>query len=79
MPFPSQCGLCLPRPVLFDSQENAVRLMRTASTSTGLKTTVNVIRRVNEIGRAATQEFKDNVTLLFDKLLLKWNYRAVPE
>ena len=53
--------------------------MRTASTSTGLKTTVNVIRRVNEIGRAATQEFKDNVTLLFDKLLLKWNYRAVPE
>lgn len=65
--------------LLFDSLETVVRLMRTASTSTGLKTTVNVIRRVYEIGRAATQEFKDNVTLLFDSLLPKWNYRAVPE
>lgn len=65
--------------LLFDSLETVLRLMRTASTSTGLKTTVNVIRRVYEIGREATQEFKDNVTLFFDNLLPKWNYRAVPE
>ena len=37
--------------LLFDTLETVVRLMRRASTTTGLKTTVNVIRRAYEIGR----------------------------
>ena len=37
--------------VLFDTLETVVRLMRNASTTTGLKTTVHVIRRAYETGR----------------------------
>ena len=65
--------------LLFDTLETVVRLMRRASTTTGLKTTVNVIRRAYEIGRQVTDDFKHNMTILFDNILPKWNYRAIPE
>ena len=62
--------------VLFDTLETVVRLMRNASTTTGLKTTVNVIRRAYETGRQVTDDFKASRPILFDKFLPKWNYRA---
>ena len=65
--------------LLFDTLETVVRLMRRASTTTGLKTTVNVIRRAYETGRQVTDDFKQNMTILFDDILPKWNYRAIPE
>lgn len=65
--------------LLFDTLETVVSLMRKASTSTGLKTTVNVIRRVYEKGRTVAQDFKANMPILFDDLIPKWNYRAVPQ
>lgn len=65
--------------MLFDTLDTVVKLMRRASTSTGLKTTVNVIRRVYETGRNATEEMKQNLAIVYDKLLPKWNYRALPE
>ena len=65
--------------LLFDTLETVVRLMRRASTTTGLKTTVNVIRRAYETGRQVTDDFKQNMTILFDDILPKWNYRATPE
>ena len=65
--------------LLFDTLETVVRLMRRASTTTGLKTTVNVIRRAYETGRKVTDDFKHNMTILFDDILPKWNYRAIPE
>jgi hypothetical protein len=64
---------------LFDTLATVVRLMRKASTATGLKTTVNVIRGVYETGRAVADDFKSTMTLLFDDLLPKWNYVAVPQ
>ena len=64
--------------VLFDTLETAVRLMRNAGTKTGLKTTVNVLRRGYETGRHVSDEFKENMPIRFDDLLPKWNYRAVP-
>ena len=64
--------------LLFDTLETVVRLMRRASTTTGLKTTVNVIRRAYKIGRQVTDDFKQNMTILFDNILPKWNYRAIP-
>jgi len=30
------------------------------------------------VGRKYTEGFKENRTILFDDLLPKWNYRAVP-
>lgn len=64
--------------MLFDTLDTVVGLMRKASTSTGLKTTVNVIRRVYDIGRQVTDDFKANLPLLFDNFLPKWNYIAIP-
>lgn len=67
--------------MLFDTLQTAVDLMRKASTRTGLKTTVNVIRRIYETGRSATDDIKESLrsTIAFDAFLPKWNYTAVPQ
>ncbi len=44
--------------MLFDTLERVVELMRKASTSTGLRTTVNVIRKIYETGRNASDTMK---------------------
>lgn len=64
--------------LLFDTLDTVVRLMRNATTRTGLKTTVNIIRRLYETGRQVAEDFKASMSILFDDLLPKWNYRAVP-
>lgn len=65
--------------MLFDTLETVVELMRKTTTTTGLRTTVNVIRRLYETGRNATEEIKSNLKIVFDKLLPNWNYRAMPQ
>ena len=65
--------------MLFDTLDTAVRLMRKASTTTGLKTTVNVIRGLYETKREVVKGFKSNMKIVFDTLLPKWNYVAVPQ
>ena len=65
--------------MLFDTLDTVVRLMRKASTTTGLQTTVNIIHRAYEIGRKATDTFKASMTILFDDLLPKWNYVVTPQ
>ena len=64
--------------LLFDTLETAIRLMRRATTSTGLQTTVNVIRRSYELGRQVAANFKAEMSIVFDEILPNWNYRAVP-
>ncbi len=66
--------------MLFDTLERAVELMRKATTSTGLKTTVNVIRRIYETGRNATEIIKETIrsTVCFHELLPRWNYSIAP-
>lgn len=46
--FPHVSRTC--QDLLFDSLDTVVRLMRKAATTTGLTTTVNVIRRVYQTG-----------------------------
>ena len=53
-------------------------MMRKAMTTTGPKTTVNVMRRLYANGREVADNFKATMTILFDDLLPKWYYRAVP-
>lgn len=65
--------------MLFDTLETAIRLMRRAATKTGLRTTVNVVRRAYEIGRSAPDDFQAAMPILFDKLLPKLNYRVRPQ
>ena len=65
--------------MLFDTIDRVVELMRRTKTSTGLRTTVNIIRRLYETKRNATEEMKANLRITYDKLLPKWNYVASPE
>ena len=37
-----------------------------------------VLDKVYQTGRAYTEGFKENIKILFDDILPKWNYRAVP-
>lgn len=75
--FPHVARAC--QGVLFDSVDTVVRLMRKASTRTGLRTTVNVIRRVYQTGRSVAENFKTTMSILFDDLLPKWNYVVRPQ
>jgi hypothetical protein len=75
--FSQVSGAC--KGMLFDTLDTAVRLMRKASTTTGLKTTVNVIRGLYETEREVVKGFKSNMKIVFDTLLPKWNYVAVPQ
>ena len=75
--FPHVSRAC--QGILFDTLDTVVRLMRKTSTATGLRATVNVIRRVYETGRKVAANFKETMTILFDDVLPKWNYRAVPQ
>lgn len=75
--FPHVGRACQGR--LFDTLETVVELMRRTTTRTGLAATVNVIRRAYDIGRQVAQDFKANMTILFDDLIPKWNYRVVPQ
>lgn len=64
--------------MLFDSIETVVELMRAAKTRTGLKTTVNVMRRNYELGQKATDEIRAALRIKFAELLPKWNDTATP-
>jgi hypothetical protein len=64
--------------VLFDSVQTVVRLLRKTSTSTGLRVIVEVLDKVYQTGRKYTEGFKENMEILFDDFLPRWNYRAVP-
>ncbi len=65
--------------MLFDTLDRVVELMRRTSTSSGLKTTGNVIRREYETKRNATKQMKQSLRIKFDDFLSKWNYVASPE
>jgi hypothetical protein len=67
--------------MLFDSLETVVTLMRRASTTTGLRTTVNVIRKLYETGRKVSDAMKQHIqsTIRYDTLLPRWNYTLTPQ
>ena len=41
--------------------------------------TVGLLNKVYAIGRKYADDFKQNMKILFDDHLPKWNYRAVPQ
>jgi hypothetical protein len=75
--FPHVARAC--QGMLFDTLDTVVHLMRKTSTTTGLRTTVNVIRRVYTIGRHVADDFKASMAIRFDDFLPKWNYVALPQ
>jgi hypothetical protein len=64
--------------VILRSVELVKHLIRQTRTTTGLRATVHVIRKMFETERKPSSEFRENPTIIFDSTLPQWNYKAVP-
>lgn len=64
---------------MFISVELVKELMERTKTQKGLSVTVDIIETHYATEKKAPADFKENMSLLFDDLLLKWNYRAIPQ
>ncbi len=52
--------------------------MKKTTTKTGLKVDVEIVDKVYQTGRKYKEGFKENMKVVFDEKLPKWNYRAIP-
>lgn len=67
------------RGVIFHSVAVAKHYMEKTQTTTGLRVAVDLLEKVYETGRTYAKEFRKNMRLVFDEVLPKWNYTAVPK
>jgi hypothetical protein len=74
--FPHVTRAC--QGVVFHTVQVVKGLMEKTKTSTGLQVTVDILDKVYEIGRKCAKGFKENMKIVFDDFLPKWNYRAIP-
>src|SRR3989449_3423029 len=65
--------------VLFDSLQTVMGLIQKTKTQQGLSVTVRVLDTLYEGGRTVSEAFKKNMPIVFDTVLPKWNYWAVPQ
>ena len=64
--------------VVFKSIALVRDLISRTQTTKGLSVTVSVFDKVYKTGRKASDSFRENMPIIFDEILPKWNYRAVP-
>jgi len=67
------------RGVIFRSLEVVKFYMAKTETTKGLKVKVRILPKVYETGRKCATGFKESMKIAFDRLLPKWNYRAIPQ
>jgi hypothetical protein len=65
--------------VIFHTVEIAKRFIERAKTSTGLRVTVSILDKIYATGRKYAEGFKENMKIIFDEHLPRWNYRAAPQ
>ena len=75
--FPHVTRAC--QGVIFHTVEIAQQFIARAKTTAGLRVTVSLLNKVYATGRKYAEDFKDNLTIVFDDHLSKWNYRALPQ
>jgi len=75
--FPHLTRAC--RGVIFQTLKTVQYYMAKAETTTGLKVSVSILHKIYKTGRKYAAGFKKSMKIVFDKVLPKWNYRAVPE
>ena len=75
--FPHVTRAC--QGVVFASIDLVMRLIKRTKTEKGLRVAVNLIKTVYKTGRKVCESFKKNMPIIFDSILPKWNYRAVPQ
>ncbi len=64
---------------VFSSLDVVKSLVDKASTSTGLKVFSTIKNKVYATARKVSENFKENMKIVFDNYLGKWNYRAIPQ
>jgi len=74
--FPHVTRAC--QGVVFRTVGLVKELMEKTTTRTGLEVTVEIMDKVYEVGRKCAEGFKENMKIVFDSVLPKWNYRAIP-
>jgi hypothetical protein len=65
--------------VLFDSLHTVLGLMQKTKTQQGLTVTVRVLDKLYQGGRTVSEAFKKHMPIVFEKLLPKWHYWALPQ
>jgi hypothetical protein len=75
--FPHVTRAC--QGVIFHTVEVAKQFIERAKTATGLRVTVSLLDKVYATGRKYADGFKENLKIVFDDHLPKWNYRALPQ
>ena len=65
--------------VVFNSVDVVKNLIDKTKTSTGLKVFTSIKNKVYATGRKASEFFRINMPIIFDKHLGQLNYRAIPE
>lgn len=64
--------------VILSNHDMVKQLIEKTQTKTGLNVSVSIIDKVYELGKKATKGFKESMKIVFDDVLERWNYRAVP-
>jgi hypothetical protein len=74
--FPHVSRAC--RGLIFRNIDIVVEAMGKAFTKTGLRVVSTVLDTVYQTGKKVAEGFKEQMKIVFDAYLPKWNYRAVP-
>ena len=64
---------------VFSSINLVKDLIERAKTKTGLKVFAHIIDKVYEKGKKVSDDFKKNMSVIFDDCLPKLNYRVIPQ
>jgi hypothetical protein len=75
--FPHVTRAC--RGVIFRTLETVRYYVSKAATTKGLTVAVRILEKVYETGLKCAAGFKEDMKIVFDEVLPKWNYRAIPE
>ena len=75
--FPHITRVC--QGVVFHTADIAKHFMEKAKTTTGLKVTVDILAGIYETGKKCAADFIENMRIVFDEHLPRWNYRALPQ
>ena len=67
------------RGVIFRTLETVRYYISKTETTTGLIVGVRVLDKAYQTGRKCATGFKESMKIVFDKILPKWNYRAIPQ
>ena len=74
--FPHVTRAC--QGIILECVEQAQYYMSKATTQTGLEVVVNILDKVYETGRKVAEGFRETMKLVFDDVLPKFNYKAIP-